>query len=403
MARKTEKTNIIPTSQLAPKSSHDWRNTVMFEQQLYRVKTDANNFKIALVQAESPLIRNRWPLYQIYQNLTLDSFLNGLLRQRKDAVQQKKIFIYGPDGNINDVLTNKFRRNWFNKFLEFAHDAIFYGSSFIQITGVTAGEVDDVELVPRVYTCPEFDLIRDGQQSLTGNLITDPEYKDWIIPIYKDKYDLGELRNVCLDQISRQNAKVSFSEFQEKFGTPFRIAKTDLMNEKTRDTIAKMLSNMGGSMWAVVNKDDDLSLLQVEGDGTVFTNFLDYLDEQISICILGQALTTKNSKYGTKALGEVHQKVAANIVNADRDWLENWINQLLLPRLVDLDVLPKGCRFGFDKKDEVGLLAQLEVIEKLTNCGFNIEPSYIEEVFAMPLVKNRPIDPEQNTTETKPE
>ena len=362
---------------------HSWQSVVNGEQQIFRVKTDALNLKNALVNAENPGLRNRWLLFQIFANLLVDGYLQGLIQQRINVILQNnyKIMVNGVE---NKKMTKKFEGLWFSKFLKMASEAIIYGFSFIQIKEVLNGEVVDVELVPRQYCCPEFDLIRDSYTSLTGALITDEPLKNWIVPCWRDRTDFGELTKVADIQIKKMASLVSYSEYQEKFGTPFRVVMTDITNEDTKKQIAQMLAKMGSNAWSIIDKDDKIEFVMPSGDGTIFNSFLKYIDEQLAIALLGQSLTTSPRGSGNRSLGQVHKKVAESIQKEDAEWVEKWVNNELIPRLINQGVCVEGTTFEWDT--EVPVEKKLELIVALAEVGYRVEIDELERLLNLKFV-----------------
>lgn len=376
MARKKKIETINPYELIF--NQNQWQSIVTNEQQIFRVKTDALNLKNALVNAENPKYRNRWLLFQIFANMLVDGYLQGLILQRQNTILQKrwKILVNGVE---SDEINAKFNELWFSKFLKMSHDAIIYGFSFVQITEVIDNNVVDVELVPRIYCCPEFDLIRDNYTSLTGANIFDDNFKDWIVPMYRDRSDFGELAKVADLQIKKQASLVSYSEYQERFGTPFRVVMTDITNEDTKKQIAQMLAKMGSNAWSIIDKDDRIEFVMPSGDGSIFKEFLQYVDEQLVISLLGQSLTTSTrGKGGNRALGEVHERIANSIQREDSEWLEKWINHELFPRLTNLGVIPEGCMFMWDT--DMDVKGKLEMIIRLAEVGYYVETEQLDEL-----------------------
>jgi hypothetical protein len=318
--------------------------------------------------------------------MLVDGHLQGLILQRQNTILQRKYKIL-LNGRENDQITNKFDQLWFGKFLKMAHDAIIYGFSFVQITEVVDGMVKDVELVPRIYCCPEFDLIRDNYTTLIGANIYDNNFKNWIVPMYRDKTDLGELAKVADLQIKKQASLVSYSEYQEKFGNPYRVVMTDITNEDTKKQIAQMLAKMGSNAWSIIDKDDKIEFVMPSGDGSIFETFLKYIDEQLVIALLGQSLTTSTrGKGGNRALGEVHERIAQSIQREDSEWIEKWINHELFPRLVALEVIPEGCIFMWDS--DLDIKDKLNLIVQLAQVGYYVETEQLDEMLNLRFKKD---------------
>lgn len=366
----------------------EYQNYIKNETQLFRIRTNANNLRTALLMAENPYQRNRFELLRVYQNIDLDATITGLIKQRVLPLLASEMLFVDENGETIDIKIQN--EPWFRKFIEYSHQALFWGYSFIQLGDIMDGKISNVDIVPRVYCRPDFGLISSQQQGNAESVsIFDEPVSDWIIPIYRDKHDLGDYKYLATFILMKMFNEINWAEFCEKYGTPFVIGKTDLQNRQTRDNLASMLSNFGNNAWAVVNSDDEINIMSSNSAGSDYSNFLKYINEQLSIAILGQTLTSQSQTGGTEELGKIHNKVLDSIIDSDIYFIETEIKEKLIPVLKKHNLLPENV-FGFvmKKKEEVNVKNLLEQVKLLSDMGIIVDRDWLSAKINIPFNEN---------------
>lgn len=129
-------------------------------------------------------------------------------------------------------------------------------------------------------------------------------------------------------------------QFCEKYASPTPLVKyksgaSDEQQTKALELI-DTIQNEGG---AAIPDWMEVELLEAQRSGSI--NVYDYLttlcDAQIAKVILGQTLTTEQGDTGSYALGQVHNDVRQDILEADGQWLDDIINKTLVRWLVDFN------------------------------------------------------------------
>lgn len=368
-----------------------YTEVVKQEQQLYRTRTNATTVKVALNDAENPMTRNRYNLMRIYQNITLDSTLAGLMNQRLLSILSHDFeFINSKKENVEVGFENA---TWFNSFIEYTFESLFWGFSFIQLNDIVDNKLTGIELIPRVYCRPDFDIVSGQQQTNTGYQIDEDPYNKWVIPVYKHKHDLGLFTKIMDLTMMKMYAQINWAEFQEKYGTPFVVANTDLMNEQVRNQVGKMLSNFGSALWAVVNTDDKIQMIESKGEGETYKQFMEYVNNQLAIYVLGQTLTSQSQVNGTEALGKIHSSILQTIIDSDLYYIESIINDKLLPVLKYHGLVDEDVTFKFKIDTELSVTELTALVESLAKSGYRVDPKYLEEKLNIPLI----VTPEAST------
>jgi hypothetical protein len=356
------------------------RDTISFEQQLQRVRQDAQKFNVALQAAESPMYPNRFLLMQTYQQIILDGQVQSGLLQRKSKVLSQRYVLRGADGEENEELAKLFNAKWFYDFQSLALDSIFWGYSLVQFGPVLNDTFEYANLVPRIYVVPEYSLVRENTATVTeGVVFTESPYNNWCIGV-------GEKRNLGLGMylapyvIWKKNAMAAWAEFAEVFGSPVRIGKTDVRDETTRRNMENMMKNMSVASWAVLDLNDSIDLVQASRTDAyqVFDKMVERCNSEISKIILGQTGTTDEKSYSGSA--NVHENVAAMIGKQDIVNMEFVVNNQLIPMMIRLGFPLQGYKFEYDTTEQLSLMDQLE-IDKVLMTKYDLNIEYLEQKY----------------------
>lgn len=360
------------------------QKTIDFEQQLQRVRQDAQKFKIAVTAAESPKYPNRFLLCQSYQQIVLDGQIESAMLQRKMRVLSQKFHVKNASGEVDEEKTKLLVQQWFYDFMDLSLDSKYWGHSLIQFGEIKNDIFTSVDLVPRIYVVPEFDLVRTNTATITeGKNFTEKPYSNWCIGVGRKK-DLGLLMKCAPYAIWKNNAMGAWAEFAEIFGAPIRLTKTDVRDEVTRKNAENMMKNMGVATWAVMDLNDDIELL--DGNKTdafqVFNEMVERCNTEISKIILGQTGTTDEKAYSGSS--NVHNEVAKQIARQDMLQMQFVVNNQLFPMMTSLGFDLNGFTFEFDLSEDMSVLDQAKIDASFMPY-VKFEKSYLEEKYNIVL------------------
>jgi phage gp29-like protein len=166
------------------------------------------------------------------------------------------------------------------------------------------------------------------------------------------------------------------------FGMPVRIGKTNVRDEELRNNMADMLKNMSSASWGVFDEDDLIEFVSASSNssaGLNYENLIDKADAQISKVILGQTMLSDSG--ASYSQSKVHERVAQTIIESDQKRIERLVNGQILPKLTSLGWDFEGLTFQYVKQDEHTQLEKAEIVGKLSQAGYTIDPEQIEEEF----------------------
>ena len=375
----------------------DIRSAIKIKSEVYRITTDLQRYRNAVISAESIDNPQRFQLYQIYNQVIIDSHVTAAITQRKNLTLQKEFYVYNADGSENEEKTKLIRTKWFYDFLEYSLDSLFYGYSLIQFDSIQKingiDQFKTVELVPRIYVKQESHVVSSSYADNTGVDYLELPYINWCIGVGKP-LDLGLLMKIAPLQIWKKNAFGAWAEYTEKFGTPIRVGKTNARDKATAAAMETMLRTMGTAAYGVFDLEDQIELIETSNTDAyqVFDMMIQRCNSEISKLILGQTSTLDEKAFVGSA--EVHERVLQSYAWCDEQFIKCVNNYQLLPMMNALGFGLDGCYIGVESEDEFTLQEQSTFdIELLKTGKFTFTPEYLKENYGSEVIEVKdPVD-----------
>lgn len=366
-------------------------NTIKIPTPLYRVSTDLDKYRSAVVSAENIYTPNRFWLLQLYQQAILDAHVTACIQQRKNIILASEFNVYNKDGSENEEKSKILKAKWFLDFIGYALDSIYYGHSLIQFDDIInrngMDEFKEVELVPRQYVRPETHVVTEATATFEGVDYLELPYINWCIGV-GEKRDLGLLLKITPLVIWKKNAIGAWAEYIEKFGSPMRIGKTNSNDLDSVNNMQNMLENMGTSSWGLFKSDDLIELVESSSSDAfnVFDKMIDRCNSEISKLILGQTMTTDDG--ASRSQAEVHERVLDNVGYSDKQFLYNVNNNQLIPMLNALGFQFEGLYIDIENENEFSLIEKSNFDLALINTGkFTFTPEYIKNNYGSDVIE----------------
>lgn len=121
--------------------------------------------------------------------------------------------------------------------------------------------------------------------------------------------------------------------FLEKYGMPFIVGKHPRGNDDAQiNNLLDMLENMVQDAVAAIPDDSSIEFKESPGrasSSSLYKDFLDYSNMEISKAVLGQTLTTQMQGTGSYAASDTHMQVRKDIVDSDKKIVEGVFNKLI--------------------------------------------------------------------------
>ena len=376
MAKKIEVNN-----KKVPKKSII-RKSIEWEIPVQRIQQDVAKWRSATISAESIVNPYRIELYRLYKDIMLDAHISAVWNARKSEILGTAFLVYKKN-KLQEAQTDFIQRKWFFDFIDYALDSKMWGHSLIQFGDINANEFTDVDLVPRAYVRPELNLVVPMYGAMTGEDFTQTPYKEWLLSIGK-KDDLGLLLKLGPLYIWKKTALETWANYCQLFGTPMRILKTDTSDATALRNGQRMVKEMGNSLAAVIDKEDEIQILEAKAQsvGNTFQGLIDVCNAEISKLILGESSSTDPKAFVGSAT--IHEKTKNQMVLQDIVWLENIFKYQLIPFLNFHGLGFENCSVKIENDQQLTLDEKSKVIDILLKGGYTIPSEYLMETFGIP-------------------
>lgn len=339
----------------------------------------------AVKSAESSRMPNRKALYNTYLDVSIDLHLKSIMDKRVRAV---KTTPFEWEGLEDEKLIENFQSPWFSDLLGIIQSRVFWGTTLAEVTIGADGLLSDVNIVPRQNVKPEKGIISKDGYSDDGIRYREGLYVNYILEIGKPN-ELGLLANCAPYVLMKRMNLADFSRYNEMFGMPLRVYEYDPLKPNAREEVTRQAKEYGSAAYIVIPKGaGNVTFHDSVKQSTAYAydKLHEMLNNELTIGVLGQLLTTGGEGGGSYELGKIHKAVEVGINLEDRLYAEYLINykfknNILIPHGYKLE----GIKGRFKMSEEITKEKKLELWINLLSSGAPIaEEDFYTEFGILP-------------------
>jgi hypothetical protein len=350
-----------------------------------RSRKDIGSWRSAHINAESVLNPNRTALYNVYEEILLDGHLSGIIEKRISAVVNKTLRFKNKDTEV-EGMEGLIKSTKFRNIIKTGILTELWGNSGIEFI---PGAEFDYNLIPRKHIKQKWKIIsyeQNGQEGISYEGVNNI----WILG---DESNLGLLLKCAPYAIYKKGNTADWAQYIEIFGQPVRIIKYDAYDGQTKAELKEVLDESGSSLALMIPKQADFDMKdgkQSNGDGKLQATFMEKLNDEMSILVLGNTETTANNKGGSNAKSETQREEQLEITKSDLINVENLLNTPQFISILKSYGYPvEGGRFEFDKDVNLDEVEQkVKIIGAVKGLGAPVDDDYIYEVTGIPKPKD---------------
>lgn len=383
MGRRKKNQRITQGGYLASGKGYNTPDIVLQQPQLFMF--DLSSYMSAVKAAKGIDYSRRVQLYDMYESCDLDLHLSGVIAKRLRGATRIPIE-FRRDGKPIPEINELLDTSWFREMRKDIILAQFWGYSLIQIYRDEQGKIG-YDLIPRKHYDPIGGKLLKFQGDLDGTPIE--EYPNMIF-VGKPR-DLGILAVLLIGVLYKRGSISDWAKFCNIWGIPIREYTYNAGDEETRQSLIRDARSQGSNAVYIHPKESDLNIIQAgdkTGSSQLFESFVRYWDNEMSIRVLGNTLTTSTQGTGTYAQAKVHQEGEEEMQQDDCAYLLDVLNDQLIPILEGLGIpLGKG-RFVYAKEERIDVSQQMDVVLKANSLGVPISDDYIYELTGIDKPEN---------------
>ena len=334
-----------------------------------------------LRSAESVTNPNRKNLLQTYHDVSIDLHLRSVMDKRIRAVKTTPFEWVGLE---NEIYVDNFNAPWFNDLLGLIMSRMFYGHTLIEF-GVVDGLICAADLIPRQNVRPHKGLISLNGASDEGPIFRDPPYCNYILEVGKPN-ELGLLANIAPYVLLKRDNIADFARYNEMFGIPLRWYEYDPNDPTARQKVTEAAEQQGAAAYVVVPKGTSVNFVESVKQATAYAydKFHEIMNNEITIGVLGQLLTTGGEGGGSYELGKIHAAVERGINLEDRLTTEYVLNYSFKNNILIPHGYPMEGIFGrFKMTEELSKEKKAEIYLKIAE-RFPVDPTFLYTEFGIP-------------------
>ncbi len=362
---------------------------------IHRKSQDIQNWRNALSAAEG-VYQQRYQLYYLYEDITIDGFLAAAIEKRIRKITNAPL-VCRKGGKVVEEVQALLKTSAWENFLRESMNAKFYGHSLIEPRWKGPGQEKESAtiLINRRHVKPRFGIVTQNEYDTEGLDYTKPPYAGNVIEVGTPE-DLGLLLKCCPYVIYKRGNFGDWVEFAEVFGMPLRWAT--YRNEQSRQILEEALSKAGSAGYVVAPEDAKIDFLSSQGSqgNDIFKSLREALNEEISITILGNTMTTTEAKQSGYAQSKTHENEQAEIHADDRSFILRLIAEKVTDFLAKLGYPVEGAEWAFNDEESLTLKDKLDIALKVSE-QVPVGKSYWYETFGIPVPK------ENDLPDPKPE
>lgn len=356
---------------------------------------------VTILQSEDSILQSKGGIenLRIYRELLRDDQVASAWQQRRLALLRCETKVEpGADDAASveaaDALRAELAALAWDDITDKALYSVFYGWGVAEVLWRRDGNRVAFDAI-RVRDRSRFRFDRDQRLYLWAQgWRVMPDRKFWVMRSGADHHDepygLGIAHALYWPVFFKRNDIKFWLVFLEKFGMPTALAKVPAGQITDPTVVAKavaMLRQIATDAGVVVPDNVAVELLEAARGGAAdYQSLHDAMNAAISKITVGQTMTVDNGS--SRAQGEVHERVAEAIMQADSDLLcgsfnagpVRWWTEWNYPSATP----PKVWR---DTKPPADLAARAERDERIVKLGYDPTEAYIRDTYGEGWVK----------------
>lgn len=298
---------------------------------------------------------------------------------------------------IKDVAeTQKIQGSQFDKIIKGIVESKLYGYTLLEImpdVDPKTGKLAEVNSIER------RNVLADQRIVLKRQGIWEPHW-DLRHAVYERNYilvnsgDLGLFSATTPLILAKKFTVANYVNFSHTYGQPIIHGKTVSESNADRKRLANEIANAAQNKVVVTGIEDevDIKTFTMSNSEKIYTGLIDFVNKEVSNLVLGsESMAGGMQSYvgSTKA----HQDIFRDRIEVYRRYIENVMNEQVLPRLVAMGYVPSGLEFRYSNRIEMSNEDRIKLYSLITD-KYEVAADEIEKEFGINVGRQLNVIPE---------
>lgn len=277
----------------------------------------------------------------------------------------------------------------FEKIIQGIIEAKLYGYTLLEIINDTDPNtklLKEVNIIERRNVLADQNRVvqRQGIWAPGWNL-SDEQFKHIYVLVNTGGYGLFAATTPLI--LAQKFTLANWVNFSHTYGQPIIHGKTIAEDTITRKRLASDIARAATNKVIVTGKDDeiDIKAFTMSNSEKIYDSLIAYVNREVSNLILGSesmAGATQSYVGSTKA----HEDIFRARVKNWRKYIENVINEKILPVLKYWDYIKPDCVFKYNNKMDMSTDDKIKVYDMLSD-KYEVSPDVIDMEFGISVGK----------------
>jgi phage gp29-like protein len=350
-----------------------------------RVRQDIASMTKARQQKDNVDTPKQILLQKLYIDILQDALLYSQVNNRKMISVSAPFTIMAGDKADDDTTAMLKSFPWFRELIGHIWDTIMTGPALVEFVTDKAGLLKPV-CIPKQNLIPEKGMLLLDETQTTGiDYRNAKEYGSWLLE-FGDAKDFGLLNKAIPHVLFKRFAQSCWSELCEIYGIPPRYMKTNTQDPVMLTRAESMMRDMGAAAWFIIDESEEFDFAKgADTNGDVYGNLIRLCNNELSLLVSG-AVIGQDTKNGNESKEKVSVDQLMRLGEADKRYIEGYINSSVMPALYLIGLVPEGLLFSFDPQEDTQELYTRTV-------GFmqyfEVDPEWVKNKFGIEVTKPR--------------
>ncbi|MFR9543443.1 MAG: DUF935 family protein, partial [Rikenellaceae bacterium] len=296
---------------------------------------------------------------------------------------------------VKDIhFTQLIQGTQFDRIIKGIVESKLYGYTLIEIMpeiNQTTSKLNEVNLIERRNILPDQHTVVQRQGIWLPNWnITSERYRSNYILVNSGNLGLFSATTPLI--LAKKFTVANYVNFSHTYGQPIIHGKTVSESNADRKRLANEIANAAQNKVVITGIEDevDIKTFTMSNSEKIYTSLIEFSNREVSNLILGSesmAGATQSYVGSTKA----HQDIFRERIEVYRRYIENIMNEEIIPRLVAMRFIPKGLDFKYSNRIEMNNEDRIKLYGLITD-KYEVAADEIEKEFGVNVGRQLNLD-----------